>query len=327
MIIINPAFTLGLSLPQNSTPYLLTTAAFVVVVLILKWAGLLDRLSKLDVFGAIKMVFRSKKEPERRLKSTNSRVPQPVRDKQLFADEVVKLTQKARPVQIPTSSQTKKIQEAFDLLEKNDLPRAKKIFDKYPKNCAALYGLACVLERRNEVGFAIKYYWEAIRADPGHESAKRARQKLSEFQIQARVRQQVDELLRPAHAAKVFLFAEPPEPVALARYLTALSNRDGGAILVGIDPESRKPSGQIIGVNFDHMVDAAWTEYCTAPCLLERLNCSNPTCKILLVYPGLNKPYRVLNDGESELWVPNDSGGIRLATEDESQEMRKTRSG
>ena len=326
MIIDTPLLILGVALPQHSTAYVMATGAVVVIILVLYFTGALDRLKGLNMFG-IRLDFWSKKDGAQNPKSGNNKAPKPIHDEAKFEKEVVNLTRKARSAPAVSSSHEKKIQEGFDLLKNNDLTGAKKIFDKHTKYPGGLYGLAQVLELRNQVAPAIKYYWEVIRLDPGHGLAKEARQKIAVFQLQARTRKTLGESLQSTTTANLFFLAGSVDPVELARHLTALSNGEGGTIVIGIDAATKKPSDLSVSENFEAIVDAALTEYCTAPCLVETLSCSNPECKILVVYPSLNKPYRVRADGETEVWVADGAGGIRLANEQENQELRRKRRG
>jgi hypothetical protein len=227
------------------------------------------------------------------------------------------------------NEEQRNIDRGFEMVETGNLLAAKRIFDaalqRAPESTRAIFGNALILRRQNDLPHAIKQFAEVIRSDPQSELGVKAREEFRRIQMEFRARLRLKDTLASIRAGRpsqeVFCFPHLPEPVVLARHLAALSNCDGGVILIGFDAEGNS-SGADLRSDFPPVFEAAWLTYCRPPCFFEMLSCGSPNAILIEVDAGPAKPYLVACGDELCAYVCDRSGTLRPATPPELKRLK-----
>lgn len=335
-----------------STQMLIGGALVVVILLILWSAGVLKRLKNfsLKFFKNIglQMGFHKNENPSAHDEGTGKiELEKSVRNREARKRQTKKLTdvaglktqissvlaeRKKALKPLPPNFEASQIEKGFSKLDAGDIVEAKKCFDsilqRNPKSVEGCFGLARVLELWKDIPNALKYYWEATRVgDKTHPKVIEAQAKLDELSKSQRQQNLMQSVIKNGPGANSFWFEDVPDAKNLARYFVALSNsEDGGNILIGIDKTTRKPAGSHLG-EWEHILDAVRLHYVTAPCLFEVFTLQQPRCILVIVQRGLNRPYRLNDDDEAKVFVPDGDGEVREASPGEIDELRKKKRG
>lgn len=230
---------------------------------------------------------------------------------------------------IEIDDERSQLSQAAEMFKSGNLLAAKRIFDavqqRHPQCAEAILGGAQILRRQNDLRHAILRFGDVIRSDPRDGLAEIARKELREIRLDFRARKRTDALIELLRAEKssaaIFCFPHLPDPVILGRHLCALSNGNGGSIIVGIDSDGRG-SGSDLNEDFAPILEAAWLTHCEPPCFFEMLISRNPNVIVIEVDSGPAKPYLVRLGDESSAWLCDRSGTLRLASPAELKRLK-----
>lgn len=205
-------------------------------------------------------------------------------------------------------------------LLRHDPKAAKRIYEviqqRSPSSAEALFGIARVYRRLDDAQHAIRVFKEVIRSDSAHEYGARVRAELvgmrSEIRNGRRLKQILAGLREKRPMRSVFCFERLPEPQCLAQHLTALANRRGGTILIGISRTGDVTAA--VDLHFPAVLEAAWLQYSEPPPFFDSCVCEYPPAILIDVDEGVAKPYSAATDEGFGVFVPDRAGSIRPAT-------------
>lgn len=305
----------------------------IVILIVLARLGVLSRLKNIKFKisrdgGEGEMTFHPEKRPEQ---PKEVKPLQPLQDPRKLEGRVRTILENRRHTlrAPPQNWEAEQIKAGFDFLEKNALVNAKRCFDmvmqRNSKSVEAWYGLAQVFERWKDLKSASFSYWEAIRVNSAHHFSVEARKRLEAISNLERQKNDGQIVLRNGPGPASFWFNEVPDGETLARHVVALSNGDGGGVIViGCDSSTRQPGTTILNGS-DVVIEAALFDYITAPSIHE-LYCS-PCGKwiYIKVLRGLNRPYRVRVAEKDTIFVIDGNGEVRQANKKEEKDLRQNK--
>ncbi len=210
--------------------------------------------------------------------------------------------------------------EGKRLLEEGKHLAAKRLFDGVQPTsvdfkCRSLIEISRIYEGQGELSAAAKSLRDGIKlGSTDSEIIMELRRKLRILQQRMRVLCYLKRVKNSSgqYDGKIVCFSQVPSADDLARCLAALSNGNGGAILVGYNKDGES-TGQF-GAQVETVFDCAFFEKIDPVCICELVD-----NRLIVVEEGLTKPYHANGD----CCLLDEKDRPRRAEKKEVQELKK----